>query len=291
MSIEEVIERAEVTGLGRGLRSCGELSQEALSKTIFYLKRFRKELDEYGGRGFFMLGTEVFRNLKEPGEIITIIEKETGGDFTILTQDEEASLTFSGVISSPLLKGYRRGIVIVDVGGGSTEIIYGDKAGPKDITKIPGLGCLYLLERFDLIPAIRREDIERAEVAVERILKNLGVHEGFSDSPLVLTGGTATTLCAMNLSLDRYLPESVEGMALDLSFIDKIIDASSRLPLHEFSSLKGLSKERAPLIPAGSVILKRVMERFGRRSAIVSTRGLRHGFARSILCRLKDTFQ
>jgi exopolyphosphatase/guanosine-5'-triphosphate,3'-diphosphate pyrophosphatase len=185
------------------------------------------------------------------------VEWSYGFTTRLLSGDEEAELTYRGVASGRSLDPRT---MIVDIGGGSTELILPDKHTSLDV------GCVRLTERFG-------EDADAAGAFVGGLLPDRRVDAAIG------VAGTVTSLAALDLGLVDYDPERVHGHLLTAAAVDEQLRRLASLSLEERRRLPGLEPERAPVIVAGAAILREILRRFGLGSIEASERDLLHGVA------------
>ena len=159
-----------------------------------------------------------------------------------MSGDEEAQLTFRGVTAG---RSVDPRTVVVDIGGGSTELVVG---GPNGLTSHVSLelGCVRLTERFG-------DDRAALAAHVRSVLPDLDV------SHAIGVAGTVTSLAALDLGLVDYDPERIHGHALSRQAIEEQLERLAELSLDERRNVPGLEPERAPVIVAGAVILDEIV--------------------------------
>ena len=185
------------------------------------------------------------------------VEWSYGFTTRLLSGDEEAELTYRGVASDRSLD---PGTMIVDIGGGSTELILPGRHMSLDV------GCVRLTERFG-------EDADTAGAFVGELLPQWPVDAAIG------VAGTVTSLAALDLGLVDYDPERVHGHVLTAAAVDEQLRRLASLPLEERRRLPGLEPERAPVIVAGAAILREVLRCYELSSIEASEHDLLHGVA------------
>jgi len=164
--------------------------------------------------------------------------------------------------------------VIVDVGGGSTELIV-EEAGQLAAAESLPLGSVRLTERWMHHDPPSAEELAAVTQDIDGVLTVSGLSKPVDT--MVGVGGTATTFVAMNLEMDTYDHNRVHGATLAAATLQKILARCAALPLAQRLKLPGLHPGRAEVIIAGGLILQAAMERFGLEEIMVSDRGLRWG--------------
>jgi exopolyphosphatase / guanosine-5'-triphosphate,3'-diphosphate pyrophosphatase len=200
------------------------------------------------------------------------IEWSYGFTTRLLSGDEEAALTFRGVATGRRLE---PATLVVDIGGGSTELVLGGPAGVLDATSLD-VGCVRMSER-----CLRSDPPAAAELAElrEAVAALLPREITSRTSTLVGVAGTVTTLATIDLGLDREIPEEIDGHALDAATVEALLGQLAAVPLAERREVRGLMPERAPTIVAGAAIAAEVLRATGAGRMLVSERDILHGAA------------
>jgi exopolyphosphatase/guanosine-5'-triphosphate,3'-diphosphate pyrophosphatase len=255
--VTEVGRALEITRLGEGVDERRRLLPPAVARVRNVLTGFRRELDRLGAERTLAVATSAVRDAENGEAFLGEIEWSYGFSTRLLTGDEEAQLTYRGVTA-----GRRLGpeTLVVDIGGGSTELILADRHVSLD------LGCVRMTERFG-------EDVEATEALVEETLPELDVQAA------VGVAGTITSLAALDLGLVDYDPERVHGHVLTTAAVDEQLTRLSALPLEKRRRLPGLDPERAPVIVAGAAILRAILRAYELDRIQVSEHDLLHGVA------------
>ena len=251
------------TRLGQGIDKDGVISEESIELNIKALKEFAEKCVEYNCDKVFCIGTAALRNAKNKEEFVKRAKLEAGIDVEIISGEREALLGYVGVT-----KGVDIGngeILILDIGGGSTEFIFGDKNNIF-YRKSINIGALVLTERF--ISSMPEETNEMNTLkkyineeisAVIRELKKEYVKEN-SEIILFGIGGTITSISAINQKLEIYSMEKVHKSIVNIKEINKQIEEISSMNLSERKNIKGLQPKRAEIILSGELILKSIMD-------------------------------
>jgi exopolyphosphatase/guanosine-5'-triphosphate,3'-diphosphate pyrophosphatase len=261
--------------LGRNCESKGIIENESLNIAIQVLKEFnRKSVDQKADQ-IIAVGTRVFRAAKNREQICETIRNETNFNVEVLSEQEEARYSYLGAIYERRLD---QSVLAVDIGGGSTEFICGKGNQIEDSISI-NLGAVNLTERYvDHDPPLERE-INQLEEAVHMALKGKIFALLKKGTQLIASGGTATTLGALQLQLDRYDSDRVDGCKLSLQNLKDLIDQLIIVPLEQREKMVRFDPARADIIVAGSIIFKTVLSAGKFEEAMISDRGLRFGIA------------
>jgi exopolyphosphatase/guanosine-5'-triphosphate,3'-diphosphate pyrophosphatase len=278
-TVEPVRERSEQTRLGSGFYETYRLKPGAVAHTARAAAEFVAEAKKLEARSIRIFATSAARDAINPDELIGAIRMETGLALEIISGEREADWVFRGVISDPAFAG--RPLLIVDVGGGSTEFIVGE-GEHQHFRRSFKLGTVRLLEELALADppgpdewdACRRklnDFIEQIRAELEPALR---AHASQAVQ-LVGTGGTTSILARVELGLSSFERERMEALQLTLEQVRYHRETLWRLPLAERKKVKGLPANRADVILTGVAIYERLMKKLEFADLRVSTRGLR----------------
>lgn len=264
----------EIVRLGGGFSDERGLSEEAQQRGLNCLKRFAAIMREYGVEQVRASATSAVRDAVNGASFVELVSRETGISLNVIGGDLEARLTLAGVISG--LDVIEDRMVVLDVGGGSTEITVAEDGIPLFVSSIP-LGVVRLTEGFRTLPSMIRR-IEAVMSQLESEMSAAGIC-GQPGSELVATAGTATTLAAIQMEMTEYDYRRVNNYLITRTEIESIYQRLLPLSPSERISIPGLEKGREDLIMAGILITVHVMDRFGFGRLKVSDYGLLEGLA------------
>ncbi|MBV5338563.1 MAG: exopolyphosphatase [Deltaproteobacteria bacterium] len=266
----------EIVRLGGGFTDRYGLSAEARERGLACLHRFSDIISEYGVGQVLASATSAVRDAVNGRAFVDEVFAVTGINLVVIDGDAEARLTLKGVLSGLDIEPDK--LVVLDVGGGSTEFTVSSHGSPFFIKSMP-IGVVRLTEGFRTHTAM----IERVRSVIDQLgndLSTAGILVS-GDSELVGTAGTATTIAAIKLEMVDYDYRKVNNFNVSRGDIAEIFQRLSPLPPQERLAIKGVEKGREDLIIAGLVIITTVMERFGFEYLKVSDFGLLEGLALS----------
>jgi exopolyphosphatase/guanosine-5'-triphosphate,3'-diphosphate pyrophosphatase len=266
----------EVVRLGGGFTDEFGLSADAQERGLACLHRFSAVISAYGVVKVSASATSAVRDAVNGGQFVAKVFEETGIKLAVINGEVEARLTLEGVLSG--LDSEPGGLVILDVGGGSTEFTLSSQGLPLFIKSMP-IGVVRLTEGFSTIC----EMTERVESVIDQLENDLDAAEISVSGELELVGtaGTATTVAAIKLEMVDYDYRKVNNFTLSRGDIEVIFEHLLRLTPQERLAVKGVEKGREDLIIAGMLIITSVMDRFGFNRLKVSDFGLLEGLALS----------
>jgi exopolyphosphatase/guanosine-5'-triphosphate,3'-diphosphate pyrophosphatase len=284
-AVRPVLEESHQTRLGAGLFKTKKLEAEAIAKTASAVVEFAAKARELSSASVRVIATSAAREAINGGELISAIERASGLKMQIISGEQEAEWAFQGVRTDPDLAD--RSLLLLDVGGGSTEFIVGrgEHALFRQSFQLGTVRLLNALPHGDP-PTVKelaecrqwvREFLSR-EVApnLEPALQQLQrAAENRGSVQSVGTGGTASILGCMEAQLTRFDRERLESTRLSFERLSWHVERLWSLPLERRKQIVGLPPNRADVILPGAAIYEAVLERFGFEELRVSTRGLR----------------
>ncbi|UWQ16884.1 Ppx/GppA phosphatase family protein [Jannaschia sp. M317] len=293
--------------LGNGLEQSGRLSRSSMARTIGALKICRRKLDTHEVKRMRLVATEACRRATNADEFIRLVERETGLPLEIIEPEEEARLAV--VSCAPLVSTKTEQLLVVDIGGGSTELVWidltrvprhdraraimrlhsGFQAGADspfpaakvvDWISIP-LGVATLKDQFRDVT----DDAARFALMswhFEECLAEFSPYadaEGDSDPgfQIVGTSGTVTTVAATHLNLRRYDRNKVDGLSMTTDQIDRVIRGYLALGPEGRRNDPRIGRDRHTLIMSGAAILQALLRVWPTDRLSVADRGLREG--------------
>lgn len=260
----EVLRRATtVTGLARGVDGSGRLSDAAIEATIAAITDYRATIDEFGVARARAVATSAVRDAANGSVAMDQVAAVLGSRPEIVSGDREAHLAFMGAIDGVHVTGTG---IVVDIGGGSTEIIAGrDRPGWAHSYDI---GSVRLTDRVLASRPAPPDELDAAIDEVDRVLADPSVVA--RGDRVIGVAGTFTSLAAMHLELDAYDPDAVHGSVLSRTDIDALVSHLAGLDVAATAEIPSLEPGRAPVILAGAVIAARVLEAIGASEVVVS---------------------
>jgi exopolyphosphatase/guanosine-5'-triphosphate,3'-diphosphate pyrophosphatase len=266
-----------VTRLGEGVDASGRLGDAPMQRVFATLGRFRRTIDEYGATATTAVLTSAVRDAANGAEFTKAVREGFGLDARTIDGGEEAALTFSGATSERA--GDHREVVVVDIGGGSTEFVTG-RDGTVDFHVSTQAGVVRQTERHlhdDPPPA---DGLQELAEEVRQIIDDAvpqQVRERVETG--IAVAGTATSCAAIELELDPYDPERVHGHVLQLATCEMLLARLALLTNDERRAVVGLHPDRAPTIVAGIAMLVEILRAFGLEEIEVSEHDILRGAA------------
>lgn len=283
--VSPVLEDSRQTRLGKGFYENHQLQPEPLAQTARAVAAFANAARKHGATTVRIIATSAARDAKNPGDLAAAIAEATNLRLEIISGEQEAEWAFRGATSNPKLA--NKPLLLLDAGGGSTEFILGQGEQIHSRQSFP-LGVVRLLEKIPHSDPPKPEELTACREWLKTFLdtkvrgglepalkREVKLHERHHAVRLVGTGGTATILARMELSLNDYDRERIEAVRLSLQKTKDWAERLWSLSLAERREIPGLPKERADVMLTGVLIFEAVMEAFAFGELRVSTRGLR----------------
>jgi exopolyphosphatase/guanosine-5'-triphosphate,3'-diphosphate pyrophosphatase len=267
---------ATITRLGEGVDQNRRIQPVAEQRTLEVLRRYRSQCDNLGVTEFVAVGTSALRDAENSAAVCARFRAELGFDIRVITGHEEAAYSFLAVERGLELP--TRETLVIDIGGGSTEFIYGDASGLRQAESIE-LGSVRLTERFLHSDPVAPDEVAQLESVIERGLDRLAARGIGRHAELTLVGiaGTFTTIAAMEQKLRRYSHRDVHGSRLTLGAVKQQRERLQRKTIAARRRIAGLEPERADVIFAGALVAEKTMCRYGADALLVSDQGVRYG--------------
>jgi exopolyphosphatase/guanosine-5'-triphosphate,3'-diphosphate pyrophosphatase len=248
--VEEITRRLTITCLGEDVDVTHRLDPAAIARVWECLDGYRVVLTSLGAEQTLAIATSAVRDAENGVAFLAELAERYAVTTRLLTGDDEASLTFRGVTSDRALAA---DTLIVDIGGGSTELVLGGPGGVAFATSLQ-IGCVRLTDRFLRSDPPSAQEVDACAAYVRGVLP-----------PLLATtalgvAGTITTLAAIDLDLPDYDPERIHGHRISRETVERELTRLATLRLDDRRNVNGLEPARAPVIVAGVVILREIMD-------------------------------
>jgi len=272
--ISPVERRSRVTRLGRGVDLSGRLSAEAIEDACEAIGDYVTAYQELGAETVEAIATSAVRDAENGSAFIAELRERFALSARVLDGEEEARLTYLGATSEHLPT---EPTLVVDIGGGSTELIVGTGAEISFHTSLQA-GVVRHSERHvgsDPPTAVELESL----AADVRGLIEVAIDSGVEAKAGIAVAGTPTSLAAVEMELEPYDPARVHGHVLSLPSIQRMLSQLASTPLSQRIEIAGMHPDRAPTIVAGVVILVETMRAFGLDRIETSEHDILYGTA------------
>jgi len=267
-----VVDGAELTRLGEGLKEGGAITTEAAERTAAAITSMVDQAHKEGCIAIAAVGTAGLRIATNSADVLATIRARTGVRVDVISGDEEGRLAYVAVRAG--LPSVTGSVVVFDTGGGSSQFTFGNGDQVSERFSVD-VGAVRYTERYGLDGAVSNDVLREAMTAIAADLSRIAGRP--QPETLVAMGGAVTNLTAVSYAMTRYDPEKIQGAVLTRDEIDRQIERYRTTPLDKREAIVGLQAKRADVILAGACIVRTVMELLGKNQVTVSDRGLRHG--------------
>jgi exopolyphosphatase / guanosine-5'-triphosphate,3'-diphosphate pyrophosphatase len=274
----ELVRHSEVTRLGAGVDADGRLRDDAMQRVFTTLDGYKAEIDAHDVASAVAVLTSAVRDSANGEEFAGIVRDRYALEPHVLSGDEEAQLTFLGATSERDASD-RVPTLVLDIGGGSTEMIIGS-GGEVGFHVSTQAGVVRQTERH--LHADPPEAAEMDELVADvRTILEAGVPPDQRDEVGhgIAVAGTATSLAAIAQHLDPYDPERVHGYLLSADQCERSLEELAAMTLEQRRHVAGLHPDRAPTIVAGVLIFREVLRLFGLSEIEISEHDILRGAA------------
>jgi exopolyphosphatase/guanosine-5'-triphosphate,3'-diphosphate pyrophosphatase len=273
---------AEIARLGQGVDRAGRISPEGEERSLQVLRRYLERCRRRNVEDIIAVGTSALRDARNSAEVQARFKAQLGFEVRVISGEEEAAYSFLAVQKGLHLAGQE--LLVVDIGGGSTEFIRGNAAGVSQAVSI-NVGTVRLTEQYLHSDPVRKEECEKMISVIKKELARLP-DQWLKDGPgLTLVGiaGTFTTLSAVEKKMLRYAHAEVHGSRLTLSEVRRQVALFQSKTIEERKAIPGLEPRRADVMLAGATLIERIMTAFHSERVIVSDQGVRYGLLHECL--------
>lgn len=278
-NFREVIRDMEIVRLGQGVDQTGQFHPDAITRTLAAVDKFAAEIAKRGAEKIRFCATSATRDATNRHLFIDGVRERLGIELEVISGDEEAALSFAGAIQD--LDPHDGPFLVVDIGGGSTEFVFGTTT--VEAARSVNIGCVRMSERHFTHDPATPEQIELARADIKEAIAQAAVVVPITQArTLIAVAGTATTVAAAALDLSEY-----DRYAIHLSRISshKSHDVARMFltSTHKQRMALGyMHPGRVDVIPAGSLVLSEILKATGAIEFVASEADILDGIARSI---------
>ncbi len=289
--IDDVERRMEIVRLGQGVDRTGRLAPDALERTFKAMRGYQELIERHDASATRVVATSATRDAANREDFVAGVREIFGVEPEVVTGAEEAELSFTGatrglVRLSPeteVPEGPLPPYLVVDIGGGSTEFVVGERHAEAALSV--DIGCVRLTERHlkdagDPPPAGALEAVVAdIEAALDRVEAEVPVRRAHT---LVGLAGSVTTVAGIALALPAYEPERIHHARLSAEHVHEVTRRLLAMTHGERAALPVMHPGRVDVIGAGALILDRIVRRFAFSQVIVSEHDILDGIAWSL---------
>lgn len=264
-----------ITRIGKGVDRTGRIAPESLGRTLRVLEHYCSRARALGAERIHLAATSAVRDASNRDELATAVHRLTGEPMEVLSGAREASLSFLGATHG--LEA-RAPYLVVDIGGGSTEFVLGDRDPSGSVSA--QIGSVRLTERYVHTDPPSFKELDRLELAITSVLTQVEDRIPVAEArTLVAVAGTSTTVQAIALGLPEYDPEALHRSVLARDDAERVFRLLADMTTEERRRIPVMAPGREDVIPSGAAILVGVMRRWGFAEALVSETDILDGIA------------
>jgi exopolyphosphatase/guanosine-5'-triphosphate,3'-diphosphate pyrophosphatase len=271
--VNPLVDVETIARLGEGVQKKGALSREAMTRGFQTLSQYMQRCRSMGVERIFAVGTSALREAGNANDFLRMTEDQLGLTVDIISGEEEALFSFLSV-ARDLGESDNRPMIVVDVGGGSTEFVLGQGDRVSGWVSLP-LGAVRFTEQFLRSDPVREEEWRRMEQAIRERLSQ--IPRAGEPIAMVAVGGTATTLASVEQGLNDFIVEKIHRFHLTREALQNQLHLYRSKTIAERKNIPGLAPARADVIAAGGAILSVAMKELQCPSVLVSCHGVRYG--------------
>lgn len=276
--VREVVREMRTVRLGEGIERTGEFAAAALERTHAALQEYATLIAAHEVAQVRMVATSASRDVSNRDRLVEIARSTVGVRPEVITGDEEGRLSFAGVLSGLAVPGPS---MVVDIGGGSTELVAGTERGVRANVSM-NIGVVRLTERHVRHDPPRSDELKRVAADAEAALSVAAERIGQSaDHRIIGVAGTATTAAALARDLASYDPRVIHGATISYDDVVRVLEWSITRDTAGRAAHPAMHPGRAPVFPAGMVILDSVMRALEANEMTVSESDILDGIALS----------
>lgn len=282
--LRDLDRRLEIVRLGQGVDATGEFHPDALQRTFAAVDHYAELIEkaEVPVENLHFVATSASRDAKNRDSFFAGIKQRLGVLPDVISGETEARLSFIGALSRVTPEG--EPVLVMDIGGGSTELITGGAAGKMRSAISLDIGSVRVTERFLKQNPVADDDLVRATEYVDDLLAESGV-DFASIGTWIGVAGTATTLAGVYLELEHYDRELVHGAVIPLPAVQELLYRLAGMTVDEIRGLPSMHPGRADVITGGALVEARIAARLQVEDLIVSESDILDGIALQLLHR------
>lgn len=277
----DLTRRMEITRIGEGVDRTGRLSAEGLARTREVMADYAEEIRSWGAERVRMVATSATRDAANADEFTAMATETLGTGGEVVTGEEEARLSYVGAVRD-LPADVAPPYLVVDIGGGSTEFVHGQRPDRHEAAVSMDVGCVRITERHLRHDPPTTEEVAAAEADIAELVDEALTRVGGTGATMVGLAGSVTTVAGIALDLPSYQPERIHLSRISVGEVERVAELLLGMSREQRMALPVMHPGRADVIAAGALILRVAMARADAESVVVSERDILDGLAWSL---------
>lgn len=276
----DVQKHLSMTRLGKGVNETRMLDEARMEESVQVIYEYCEMAKGWGSEEILLMATSAVRDALNSVAFVKRVADRTGFTIDVISGDLEAEVGFRGVLlGAEQVAMNHEAILVVDIGGGSTELIVGDRLGIRYAVSL-NIGAVRLTGAYvSHDPVMDTETVALKSAAMDEISKVAAMLKGYSFQQVIGIGGTATTYATMVHGVDHYSRERVHGLTVDMDALEAFNALLASKTTEARKKIIGLEAKRADIIYAGGIILESVLKALERSHFSVSDYDNLEGYA------------
>jgi len=280
VNFREVVRDMEIVRLGQGVDQTGQFHPDAIARTLAAVDKFAAEIAKRGVEKIRFCATSATRDATNRHLFVDGVRERLGIELEVISGNEEAALSFAGAIQD--LDPAEGPFLVIDIGGGSTEFVFGTST--VEAARSVNIGCVRMTERHFANDPATAQQVESARTDIQAAIAQAAAEVPITQAKtLVAVAGTATTVAAAALNLaeyDRYSIHLARVTAAQVHEASAMFLSKNR---EERLALGYMHPGRVDVIPAGALVLSEIIKATGATGFVASESDILDGMARSLV--------
>jgi len=279
-SLQEVTREMTVVRLGEGVDRTGAFAAAALERTFAACDAYAATVRDLGVERMRFAATSASRDVSNRAAFVAGVRERLGVDPEVISGAEEAALSFRGAVEGLAHSVLSTPTLVVDIGGGSTEFVLGERTPTSAISV--NIGCVRMTERHLHGDPPTLDEITRVEVDVADAIDQAARDVPLGDArSMIGVAGTVTTIVAIVHGLEAYDPATIHGLGASLDDVEAVTSELLAMPRAQRAAISRMHRGRVDVIGGGALVLRAVMRRTGL-PIVASETDILDGLARGL---------
>jgi exopolyphosphatase/guanosine-5'-triphosphate,3'-diphosphate pyrophosphatase len=279
-NFKEVLRDMEIVRLGQGVDQTKSFHPDAIKRTLLAIEKFKNSMAGKGVEKIRFCATSATRDAQNRDLFTKGVSQILGVEVEVISGEEEAKLSFNGA-TRELLKSDAP-FLVVDIGGGSTEFVFGNEK--VEFAKSVNIGCVRMSERHLTSQPAQMNQVAQAIIDIDKAIAQAAAVVPISSAKtLIAVAGTATTIAAAALQLETYDRYAIHLSRISTDKVHKVSAMFQSMNRNEIANLGFMHPGRVDVITAGSLVLARVMAATGATEFVASESDILDGMAWSLI--------